>query len=136
MRRRVICLLTVFVMLAGAFALAEEVKMRSAETNPAAEGRVKFNHDRNGNTLFDIKVAHLARPDRLTPAKSDYVVWVQRPGEGPQNLGVLKVNENLQGSFHGTTPYQKFDVFVTAEDNPKADTPSSSEVLRGIVAHD
>ena len=131
--RRLSSLFALLLLLVGVFAFAEEVKMTNASIDPGAQGRVKFNHDRNHNTLFDIKVEHLAAPSSLTPAKSNYVVWIQRNGEAPQNMGMLTVNENLEGSFHGTTPLQQFNVIVTAEDNVKADSPSSMEVLRATV---
>jgi hypothetical protein len=61
------------------------------------------------------------------------VVWIQRPGRDPENLGALKVNENQEGTIKATTPYKQFDVFVTAEDNDRVQAPSSMEVLRGVV---
>jgi hypothetical protein len=132
--RRVVALLTVFVMLAGIVALADtQAKLRNGDLTPAADGYVKAGHDRNGNTDFHISVHHLAEPSQLTPAKANYVVWIQRPGQPPENAGVLKVNDKLEGTFDSATPYKQFDLFVTAEDNPKAQMPSSMEVLRGVV---
>jgi len=132
--RRVIALLTMSVLLLGMVALADtQVKLRNGELTPAADGYVKAGHDRNGNTSYFISVHHLATPTQLTPAKSTYVVWIQRPGQAPENAGVLKVNDKLDGTFEAATPYKQFDVFVTAEDNPHATSPSSLEVLRGVV---
>jgi hypothetical protein len=46
----------------------------------------------------------------------------------------LRVNtDDMAGSFRTKTPYKSFDIFVTAEDNPKPDSPSGTEVLRGTV---
>jgi hypothetical protein len=39
----------------------------------------------------------------------------------------------MGASFKTSVPYHNFDVIVTAEDNAKPDTPSSTEVLRGSV---
>jgi hypothetical protein len=123
-----------FLMLAGTIALADtQAKLRNGELTPAADGYVKAGHDRNGNTSYFISVHHLAMPTQLTPAKSTYVVWIQRPGQPAENAGVLKVNDKLDGTFESSTPYKQFDVFVTAEDNPHAQMPSSLEVLRGVV---
>jgi hypothetical protein len=60
---------------------------------------------------------------------------VQGRGKDPQYAGVLRVNENLEGSMSSTTPFQMFDVFVTAEDGPNVDRPSGPEVMRGAVQH-
>src|SRR6201996_6625582 len=83
--RKGIALLAIFVMLTGVIALADtESKLRNSELTPAADGYVKAGHDRNGNTSYHISVHHLATPTELTPAKSNYVVWIQRPGQAPE----------------------------------------------------
>jgi hypothetical protein len=48
-------------------------------------------------------------------------------------LGVLRVNSDLEGSLKAATPYKDFDIFITAEDNLKPDTPSSMVILKGTV---
>ena len=98
-------------------------------TVPAATGKVDVGHDDNGTT-YDLKVRHLAKPQNLTPPETAYVVWVQRPGLEAQNAGVLTVNDDLNGEFRGTTPYKSFDLFVTAEPNPRASLPSGPRVLQ------
>ena len=35
-----------------------------------------------------------------------------------------------RGDFRTTTPYKKFDLFVTAEDSPTVSTPSGTEIMR------
>ncbi len=102
---------------------------------PAAAGKVDVEHDRNSNTRLRIHVYHLADPDRLTPAKSSYVVWVQPAGKPAVNVGQLRVNEDLEGTLTATTPYKTFDVFITAEDNAHADSPTGMEVLRTTIDH-
>ena len=107
----------------------------NSSLNPAAAGTIDVGTDQNGNNAFTIRAYHLAEPGQLTPAKSVYVVWVQRNGEAAQNLGQLTVNHDLEGTFDGKTPDKDFDVFITAEDSAKAETPSSMEVLRAKVQH-
>jgi len=46
---------------------------------------------------------------------------------------VLAVNNNLEGSFSGTTPSKTFNVVVTAEDSPTVTQPSGPEILHGTV---
>lgn len=74
---------------------------------------------------------HLAEPTSLQPVKQVYVVWVQAPGQPPENQGVLKVNENLEGSIKMITKSQS--LFVTAEDTPSVTQPSTMEVLRASI---
>jgi hypothetical protein len=65
----------------------------------------------------------------LHPAKTAYVVWVQPTGEPPQNHGVLAINDKLEVTYSTTVKTNNFDVFVTAEDNPNASTPTGPHLL-------
>jgi hypothetical protein len=108
--------------------------MRSGQSNPAAMGVVKTKTDHNGNIVVALEAKHLAPPDRLTPSHSTYVVWIQPENKPPQELGVLTVDPTKEtATLETTVPYHRFDIFVTAEDNPKPASPSSDEVLRGVV---
>jgi hypothetical protein len=101
---------------------------------PAAEGKVITDNDRNGNTGIEIHVKHMATPQSLTPAKQTYLVWVQPRGKDPELLGALRVNEDLEGSLKAATTYKDFEIFITAEDSMKPETPSSTVILKGSVA--
>lgn len=125
--------LAMAVLLLTGVMLADDVKLRNSPLDPAAQGKVDYHHDRNGNTSMELKVEHLAAPSNLQPVKQVYVVWVQAPGKPPENQGVLRVNEDLEGSIKLITPYKSFDVFVTAEDSPSVTQPSTMEMLRGSV---
>ena len=125
------CILIVCTLIG--VALAADVPLIADPSVPAASGRIHFEHDKNGNLKFHIDTRHLARPTALTPGKSVYVVWIQPPGKDPINAGVLTVNDQLVGSFRGTTPYPGFDVFVTAEDSANVDHPSGPHVLHATV---
>jgi hypothetical protein len=45
----------------------------------------------------------------------------------------LKPNKDLKATFKSVTPMKSFDVFVSAESDPNAKTPSGTEVLRASV---
>lgn len=104
--------------------------LNPAMSVPAATGTIQVGHDKNGNTTLDLKVKHLAKPGNLTPPATTYVVWIQRPGVSAENQGQLQVNDNLEGEFKTTLPYHNFQIFITAENNPHATSPSGQEVLR------
>ena len=72
-------------------------------------------------------------PQSLTPAKTADLVWVQPRGKDPEVLGLLRVNEDLEGSLRATTTYKNFDILITAEDNIKPTYPSSMVILKGSV---
>jgi hypothetical protein len=113
----------------------KKFQFTNSSSNPAAAGHVTVGKDHNGNYEFDVHVFHLADPAAMTPAKSVYVVWAQENGKPADNMGQLQVNHDLEGTFHGVTPYKDFDMFITAEDNAKAEAPSGMEILRTQVKH-
>jgi hypothetical protein len=112
---------------------ARDFRMAADPSVPAAQGRVSTDTDRNGNTKLHVDVDHLAQPSALTPASNTYVVWIQARGQAPQNVGELRVNPDLHGSFRTSVPYKSFDVYVTAERDPRASAPSGPELLKTTV---
>jgi len=121
-------------LLLAAAAWAREDKLTNTGVAPAAQGKVITSTDSNGNTSVEIQVEHLANPQSLKPAKEAYLVWVQPSGQSAQLLGALRVGDDMKGSVKGSTPFTNFDVIITAEDQLKAGTPSSTVILKGNVA--
>ena len=133
MRHRYFVLFVVFSFLLAAAAWGREDRLTNTGATPAAMGKAITDNDRNGNTGIEVQVKHMAAPQSLTPAKTAYVVWIQPRGKDPEALGVLRVNEDLDGTLRATTPYKDFEIFITAEDNPKPDMPSSMVILKGTI---
>jgi hypothetical protein len=133
MRHRNAALFLLLSFLLATAAWGREDRLTNTGTAPAAEGKIITDNDRNGNTGVDIEVKHMATPQSLTPARQTYLVWVQPRGKDPELLGALRVNEKLEGSLKAATTYKTFDVIITAEDNVKPDTPSSTVILKGTV---
>lgn len=132
--RKMLMLVAAVVLVFAASASADQFRMRAGESNPAATGVIHANSDRNGNLSIEMEAKHLAPPDRLSPPHSTYVVWVQPAGKPAEVMGELRVNkDDMAASFKTSVPYHNFDIFVTAEDNPKPDAPSGTEVLRASV---
>ena len=109
---------------------AKTFKLQKASIVPGATGEVKTGKDKNGNTKFSVEVKHLANPAELSPPKSAYIVWIQQGGASPESQGMLKVDKNLQGKFESTTTNTRFDLWITAEGDSTAKSPSGPEVLR------
>ena len=132
--RSVLMLVAAVVIVFSAVASGDQFRMRAGESNPAAMGIIHANTDRNGNMLIELEAKHLAPPDRLSPPHTVYVVWAQAAGKPPEVIGQLRVNaQDMAASFKTSVPYHNFDIFVTAEDNAKPDSPSGTEVLRGSI---
>ncbi|MCU1297935.1 MAG: hypothetical protein JWO91_2213 [Acidobacteriaceae bacterium] len=130
-RRLATCALVVSFGLA--LAGASEVRLTADPSIPAAVGKAHLNKEKNGNLKLELQVHHLAKPSALTPARQAYVVWIQPRGKDPQNQGVLKLDDKLEGKFENTVSNQDFEVFITAEDNPTAESPSEPKLLKGTM---
>jgi hypothetical protein len=132
MRKTLIALLLAVALFVSAW--AGEVRMvNKSDLVPSASGKVEVKEDDNGNRKLKVRVYHLADPEKLNPARSAYLVWIEPKGKDPEPLGMVKVNKDLKGELEGTTPYKNFSVFVTAEENPKAEHPGGPEILRAEV---
>jgi hypothetical protein len=130
MKTAIFTLVTAAALLATPALAEKKFDMKTSSNVPAAQGRATIEHDRNKNVKVTLEVEHLAKPQSLAPAKGTYVVWIQPEGQEPNNVGVLRVNDELKGDFRTTTPYKKFDLFVTAEDSPTVSSPSGTEIMR------
>jgi len=121
--------------LLGTFAYAaKKYPMTAASIVPGARGEVVISKDDNGNTRLKMSVQHLANLENLTPRAAAYVVWLQERGGKPaENQGQLKMDKNLKATFEAVTPYKSFDVFVTAEQDARATSPSGQEVLKATI---
>jgi hypothetical protein len=108
--------------------------MVSSPDIPAAEGVVRATAGENGNTQLRVFVRHLARPEKVRPDATTYVVWLQPPGGAPQNMGALAVDEDLRGSLTTVTPLKSFDVFITLERTATVQEPSAENVLSASIA--
>jgi hypothetical protein len=111
----------------------KRVPLTASTTVPAATATADLHRDKNGNTVLELRVKHLAKPENLSPPKSVYVVWIQPTGSNPIKEGQLQVNNNLDAEFRAPTTYKEFAIFVTAEDNSTVQQPTGQEVLRSQV---
>lgn len=117
----------------GCPAVAKKYPLTAAATVPAANGEINVGKDRNGNTNLEIKVKHLAKPDRLSPPKAAYLVWLKAPGGEVTPAGQMTVNGKLEGSFKTVTPLHTFEVSITAEDETSPKNPGGTEIFHGSV---
>lgn len=134
--RLVIALLMLTGLAAASCAGPRKLKLESSGDIPAAEATVALGTNSNGNTTFDLEVRHLALPSRVDPAATVYVVWL-RGGDSAaqaQNMGALKVDKDLDGSYSGVTPLKDFDLFVTVEPSAVAVSPTGKSLLYRAIA--
>jgi hypothetical protein len=108
-------------------------KLTGSAVSPAAAGTVKAKLDDNGNTSVEVRVEHLAPPERVSPGATAYVVWIIAEGAPAVNVGELKVNTDLEGSLNTVTPQHAFTLKITAESSATASSPAGPVVLSGSV---
>jgi hypothetical protein len=134
--RLAIAILIVTGLAAASCAGPKEAPMVSNSTIPAAESTVKVDTNENGNTTFELTVKHLALPQRVDPKATVYVVWLRGRDSAvrAQNMGALKVDDNLNGSYSGITPLRDFELFVTAEASVTGTSPTGQALLHTNVS--
>jgi hypothetical protein len=131
-RLRYCGLVTVFGVGLGLGCGTSKVALTASPTVPAAQGEVRLKQGDNGNHVLKVKVRHLADPEKI--GAREYVVWASPPETSqPQNLGALRVDKDLDGTLETVTPWQRFDLFITAEPTATAAQPTGQRVLWASV---
>jgi hypothetical protein len=123
----------VALMMLATVALGRKFALVMSPAVPAAKGDVETGTDKNGNTEVTIKVENLAMPTSLRHPAQTYVVWIQAPGQQPQNVGKLDVGGNLKGEFKTVTPLKNFEIFGTAESNALVQSPTGERIFHATV---
>lgn len=133
MNRKIGTLVVALALATGA--CANKIIMNRSSSVPAAEARLKVDREGQNMREVELKVRHLAPPERVSPQASHYVVWLQPtiPQADPANLGVLGVGSDQEGELQATTPYKSFQIFVTAEQDAQSTVPSGERVLWATV---
>lgn len=113
----------------------KELQLTNSPDIPAAQSRVKIGTTDNGNTKIDLEVKHLASPEQVNPGSTVYVVWARgnEYGAQSQNLGALKVDDNLNGTISAVTPLRSFELYITAEPSQMTDAPTGRTLLYTTV---
>ena len=115
-------------------ACAQKINFTTSQVEPAAVGRVKLTRDNNNNYIVDIKITHLASPEKLSPPKDTYVVWIVTEDNSIKNIGKIKsssgfLSQTLKGSLRAVTPAKPKKVFITAETGGDIHHPGIPVVL-------
>lgn len=127
----VIRAMKVFLLAATLAGCSHATQLRPDPRIPAARGVVEAKTGPNGNVKLKVMVEHLAPPSRLRPGATTYVVWAKLGAEGarPQNLGALRVNDNLSGSLETVTPLPAFSIFLSPEESPLVQLPTAEPLM-------
>lgn len=113
---------------------ATKMTFKNSSIVPAATGEVKVKKDKNNNYDLTVGVTNLAEPEKLSPSRSVYVVWMESDRNELKKLGQIKVstgtfNKALRGELNTTTTTKPDKVFITAERDADGQTPNGETVL-------
>lgn len=113
----------------------QTIKLSGSSQVPAAQGFVRIKSGENNNTRLKITVQHLARPEQISSGSKAIVVWAKpMTGAGEaQNLGVIRVDGDLDGELATVTPHQDFELMITAEPYPTVTSPSGTALLSARI---
>lgn len=125
---------TAVVLLLSVTSCAKKIALQTSTVVPAARGQVTVNKDDNKNYVVKIKINGLAEVKRLEPSRNAYVVWMETDDTQVKNIGRIKsdsnfMSSNLKATFETVTAVKPEKIFITAEDNPDTQSPSSQLVL-------
>lgn len=101
-----------------------------SNVTPGAKISIKIEKDNNGNNEINLTSKYLTSPDRLTPPRVSYIVWMQTEENGLLNLGQLVTDASEKGSFKTVTVFDIKEIFITAEDDAAIKYPSGQEISR------
>ena len=104
---------------------------------PEADADVTAEVDKNTNmTHLTIVAEHLAPPGRLQENATVYVVWTRKNDSAAwQRIGALEYNEGARkGQLKSASvPLTAFDLVISIEKSPAAESPSGDIVLQQRV---
>ena len=133
--RSIYSVTAVLFMLFTFSSCASKMAFQTSSVVPAAEGTVKYKKDKNNNYNIDVNVMRLARPDRLTPPKDLYVVWMDTEGNAAKNIGQIKTSSSmlsstLKSSLETVSTTKPTGFFITSENDGNIQSPSGQVVLK------
>lgn len=112
---------------------SNKIVLVNSSVVPGAQGYVTIKNDKNNNHSIKLKVTNLARPDMLSPARSEYVVWMRVKDNVSKNIGRLHIEGGTtkikKASLETVSSEEPLGFFITAEDNGNPTTPGSTVVM-------
>ncbi len=102
---------------------------------PAAEPDARVSKTKEGTYELSLNVSNLALPERLSPPKKFYMVWIDTPDQGVKKLGEIANNSGIfrnrgKAAFEASTLYRPNMILVTAENSLDVAYPGSHVVLK------
>jgi hypothetical protein len=106
----------------------------TSDVVPAARGLVTVKNDKNNNYVIKIEITNLAEPGRLQSSGDNYVAWLVTDNNETRNIGQITSSESfltkkLKASLETVSPAKPTRIFITTEDDPNSQYPTSQIVM-------
>lgn len=126
-------------LLFGAIALllvscSSTLQFPVSNVTPGAEITANVKKDANMNYDIVVVAKNLASAERLSPPKSNYVVWIVTDNNGTKNIGQLYTKNGKKSTLKTATAFKPKEIFITAEDQGIITYPSGIEIVRMSVS--
>ncbi|WP_373059089.1 hypothetical protein [Zunongwangia sp. H14] len=108
---------------------SQKITFPGSKVIPAAEAKLNVDKNSNDNYKLELRIKNIADPERLSPSRKYYIVWMETRKNGTIKMGNLNVNRKNQAELDYSTPYKPERVFITAENNQNTSSPSRKVVL-------
>jgi hypothetical protein len=124
----------VFLLLIFVSSCTQKLSFLNSSVVPAARGTVKVKMDDNKNHSIDIALVNLAEPERLTPPKNIYMVWMETDKGETKNIGQITTDNStfsktLKADFKTVTSFTPVKIFITAENDANVQSPDWQVIL-------
>jgi hypothetical protein len=127
--------LIAFMILMAFYGCSTKVTFPVSKIVPAAEPVAKISKNKIGSYDINLDINNLALPERLSPPKKYYVVWIETEAKGISKLGEITNNQGLfsnrgRASFEAETKNRPTLIMVTAENDLDVTYPGSQIILK------
>ena len=122
------------MLILSFYSCATKAKFETSSVVPSARGEVKVTKDKNNNYSIKVDLNNLAEPNRLTPPKKCYVVWMETNENVTKNIGQINtsssmLSKTLKASFATVSSSKPTKIYITAEDEANIQYPGMVVVL-------
>jgi len=112
----------------------QKISFLTSSVVPAARGTVKVKMDDNKNHTIQISLLNLAEPERLSPPKKMYMVWMETDQGETKNIGRIMTDsgtfsKTLKADFKTVTSFTPVKIFITAEEDANIQSPGWEVIL-------
>ena len=112
----------------------QKISFLTSSVVPAARGTVKVKMDENKNHTIQIALVNLAEPERLSPPKKMYMVWMETDQGETKNIGRIMTDsgtfsKTLKADFKTVTSFTPVKIFITAEEDANVQSPGWEVIL-------